>query len=128
MGNPSFTPMSQEQREEVRLKRIADQEWAKDNLKDDFADEPVWRALGSEYSVRFPQRHVPGTELKYLKRTCKKLGLEISAFLESTGFSTLKQFAEANKTYPSWAFVGLILEFYNDHQMNQYEYPLKIDS
>ena len=128
MSNPSFTPMSQEQREAVRLKRIADQEWAKANLKDDFADESVWRALGSEYSVRFPQRHVPGTELKYLKRTCKKLGLEISTFLESTGFTTLKQLVSANKTYPSWAFVGLILEFYHDHKTNQYKYPSNIDS
>jgi hypothetical protein len=127
MSNPTFTPMSQEQREAVRLKRIADQEWAKANLKDDFADEPVWRALGSEYGVRFPQRHVPATELKYLKRTCKKLGLEISTFLESTGFSTLKQLVSANKTYPCWAFVGLILEFHHDYKTNDYKYPEKID-
>lgn len=128
MSNPSFTPMTEQQREEVRLKRITDQEWAKENLKDNFADEPVWRSLGSDYSVRFPQRHVPGTELKYLKRACKKLGLEISTFLESTGFSTLKQFAQANKTYPSWALVGLILEFHHDHKTNEYKYPQKIDS
>lgn len=127
MSNPSFTPMSQEQREAVRLKRLADQKWAKANLKDDFADEPVWRTLGSEYGVRFPQRHVPATELKYLKRTCKKLGLEINTFLESTGFTTLKQLVSANKTYPSWAFVGLILEFYHDHKTNQYKYPSDID-
>lgn len=127
MSNPSFTPMSQEQREEVRLKRIAQQEWASINLKDDFADEPVWRSLGSDYSVRFPQRHVPGTELKYLKRTCKKLGIEISSFLESTGFSTLKQLAETNKTYPSWALVGLILEFYHDNKTNPVKYPSNID-
>ena len=128
MSNPSFTPMTEQQREEVRLKRIAQQEWATNNLKDNFADEPVWRSLGSDYSVRFPQRHVPGSELKYLKRACKKLGLEISTFLESTGFSTLKQFAEANKTYPSWALVGLILEFHHDHKTNEYKYPQKIDS
>ncbi|MNL54069.1 hypothetical protein D3C87_1773690 [compost metagenome] len=126
-GNPDFKPMSEEQREEVRLKRIAAQEWAKTNLKDDFDDEPVWRALGSEYGVRFPQRHVPATELKYLKRTCKKLGMEISTFLESTGFTTLKQLVSANKTYPSWAFVGLILEFHHDHKTNGYKYPSNID-
>ena len=127
MSNPSFAPMSEEQREAVRIKRLVDQEWAKNNLKDDFADEPVWRALGSEYGVRFPQRHVPATELKYLKRTCKKLTLEISTFLESTGFTTLKQLVSANKTYPSWAFVGLILEFYHDTKTNDYKYLDKID-
>lgn len=127
MSNRTFTPMSDSQREEVRLKRLADQEWAKQHLKNDFADEPVWRGFGSEYGVRFPQRHVPATELKYLKRTCKKLGLEVSTFLESTGFTTLKQLVSANKTYPSWAFVGLILEFYHDHKTNQYKYPSNID-
>lgn len=127
MSNPNFVPMSEAQREEVRLKRIAQQEWASINLKDNFVDEPVWRSLGSDYSVRFPQRHVPGTELKHLKRTCKKLGIEISSFLESTGFSTLKQFAEANKTYPSWALVGLILEFYHDNKTNPVKYPSNID-
>lgn len=123
-----FVPMNDEQRQVVKEKREAAQLWAKDHLKDDFADESVWRALGSEYGVRFPQRHVPGTELKYLKRTCKKLGIEISSFLESTGFSTLKQLAETNKTYPSWSLVGLILEFYHDNKTNNYTYPVKIDS
>lgn len=123
-----FTPMTEEQRIRVKEKRTEQKEWASTHLRDNFADEPVWRALGSEYSVRFPQRHVPGTELKYLKRTCKKLGLEISTFLESTGFTTLKQLVSANKTYPSWAFVGLILEFYHDHKTNQYKYPSNIDS
>lgn len=124
----TFVPMTDEQRQIVKENREAAQLWAKENLKDAFADEAVWRSLGSEYSVRFPQRHVPGTELKYLKRTCKKLGIEISSFLESTGFSTLKQFAETNKTYPSWALVGLILEFHHDHKTNEYKYPQKIDS
>lgn len=127
MSNPNFKPMDEQQREEVRLKREAARLWAQENLRDNFPDEPTWRALGSEYGVRFPQRHVPGTELKYLKRTCKKLGLEISSFLESTGFSTLKQFAEANKTYPSWALVGLILEFYHDNKTNPVKYPSNID-
>lgn len=122
-----FVPMSDEQRQAVKEKREAAQLWAGENLKNNFADEPVWRALGSEYGIRFPQRHVPATELKYLKRTCKKLGLEISTFLESTGFTTLKQLVSANKTYPSWAFVGLILEFYRDHKTNQYKYPSNID-
>jgi hypothetical protein len=126
--NKTFTPMTDEQRQVVKEKREAAQLWASENLRDDFVDEPTWRALGSEYGVRFPQRHVPGTELKYLKRTCKKLNIEISSFLESTGFSTLKQLAEVNKTWPSWSLVGLILEFYHDHKINDYKYPVKTDS
>ena len=127
MSNPNFVPMSDEQREAIRLKRLADQGWAKENLMDNFSDESYWRSLGSDYGVRFPQRHVPGSELKHLKRTCKKLDVEISDFLESTGFSTLKQFTQANEKWPSWALVALILEWNHDNKTNDYKYPLKID-
>ena len=128
MSNPNFTPMNEEQREAVRLKRIADQEWAGENLKDDFADEAVWRNLASDKNIRMPQRHIPGTDLKHMKRACKKLNIEISSFLESTGFSTLKQFANANVKWPSWALVGLILEYNSDNETHDYKYLDKIDS
>lgn len=123
-----FVPMTDEQRAIVKEKREAAQLWASENLRDDFADETFWRSLSSEKGIRMPQRHVPGSELKYLKRTCKKLNIEISSFLESTGFSTLKQLAEVNKTWPSWSLVGLILEYHHDHRTNDYKYPSKIDS
>lgn len=127
MSNASFTPMTDEQRQAVKEKREASQLWAKENLRDDFADESFWRSLGSDKGVRMPQRHVPGSEIKHLKRACKKLNIEVSAFLESTGFTNLKQLVAVNKTWPSWALVGLILEYENDVSTHHYKYPSKID-
>ena len=123
----TFVPMTDEQRQLVKEKREAAQLWAKENLKDDFADESFWRSLGSDKGIRMPQRHVPGSEIKHLKRACKKLNIEVSAFLESTGFANLKQLAAVNKTWPSWALVGLILEYENDVSTHDHKYPSKID-
>lgn len=123
----TFVPMTDEQRQIVKEKREAAQLWAQENLRDDFSDETFWRSLSSEKGIRMPQRHVPGTEIKHLKRACKKLNVEVSDFLESTGFSNLKQFASVNKTWPSWALVGLILEYENDVRTHDYKYPSKID-
>lgn len=128
MSNKTFVPMTDGQRQAVKEKREAAQSWAKENLRDDFADEAFWRSLGSDKGIRMPQRHVPGSEIKHLKRACKKLNIEVSSFLESTGFANLKQLAAVNKTWPSWALVGLILEYNNDNETNNYKYLDKIDS
>ena len=81
MSNSKFVPMTEEQRQQVKEKREAAQLWANENLRDDFADETFWRSLSSEKGIRMPQRHVPGTEIKHLKRACKKLNIEVSVFL-----------------------------------------------
>lgn len=127
MSTEHLVRMTDEQRQQAKEKREAAQLWAKCNLKDDFSDETFWRALSSDYGVRLPLRHVPGSELKYLKRACKKLNVEVNDFLVSTGFSTLKHFSQANDKWPSWALVGLILEFVHDNKINDYKYPVKID-
>ena len=122
-----LVPMTEEQRQQVKENREAAQLWASENLLDNFSDEPYWRSLGSDYGVRFPQRHVPGSELKHLKRACKKLDVEVNDFISSTGFSTLKQFAQANQKWPSWALVSLLLEWNHDNKTNDYKYPSEID-
>lgn len=118
MSNPSFTPMSQEQREEVRFKRIADQEYAKKHLILDRPDEPYWKAIASERGIRMPQWHILGTEVKYVKRACKKLGIDVKEYVESTGFKTLKEFAENNPKFNAVAQVGLVLEYWADKESN----------
>lgn len=123
----AFTPMTDEQRQLIKEKREAAQLWAKENLRDDFADESFWRSLGSDKGIRMPQRHVPGSEIKHLKRACKKLNIEVSDFLESTGFANLKQLVAVNKTWPSWALVGLILEYENDIKTNPIKWPSNVD-
>ena len=115
-GNPDFKPMSDEQREEIRLKRISDQEWAKENLILNHADENYWRTTASEKGLRLPQWHIAGTEIKYIKRACKKLGVDVKEYTESTGFKTLKEFAETNYKFNAVAQVGLVLEYWVDKE------------
>lgn len=111
MNNLNFTPMSQEQREEVRLKRIADQEYAKEHLILDRPDEAYWKSEASARGIRMPQWHILGTEVKYVKRACKKLGVDVKEYVESTGFKTLKEFAESNPKFNAVAQVGLVIEY-----------------
>lgn len=111
MSNPSFTPMSQEQREEVRLKRIADQDFAKEHLNTCYADEQFWREKASEFSIRLPMWWKPASDTKYVRRACKKLNIEVSDFVESTGFSNLNQFVQNNPRWTALAMVGLVIEF-----------------
>lgn len=111
MSNPTFTPMSQEQREEVRLKRIADQEWAKERLNTSYADEQFWREKASEFSIRLPMWWKPSSDTKYVRRACKKLGIDIKDFVTSTGFSNINQFVQNNPRWSALAVVGLCIEY-----------------
>ncbi len=111
MSNPNFTPMTGQQREEVRLKRVADQEYAKENLITDFKDEPFWRENASKVGLRLPGWWIPSNETKYIRRACKKLGVDVNSFVESTGFSNLNQFVKANSQWSAVGMVGLCIEF-----------------
>lgn len=111
MSNPSFTPMTEQQREEVRLKRIADQEWAKEHLGTSYADEQFWREKASEFSIRLPMWWKPASDTKYVRRACKKLGIDIKDFVTSTGFSNINQFVQNNPRWSALAMVGLCIEY-----------------
>lgn len=122
MSNPSFTPMTEQQREEVRLKRISDQEWAKENLKTEYMDENYWRELSSKFSCRLPNWWLPSSEIKYLRRASKKVGIDLQTFVDSTGFPTIKQFVKVNSRLTALCMVGLLLEFHQDNLENNYTY------
>lgn len=111
MTNSSFTPMTQQQREEVRLKRIADQEYAKEHLNTSYADEQFWREQSSVFGIRLPMWWKPSSDTKYARRACKKLGIDIKDFVSSTGFSNLNQFVQANPRWTGLAVVGLCIEY-----------------
>lgn len=111
MSNPTLTPMSQEQREQVRLKRISDQEYAKEHLNTSYADEQFWREKASEFSIRLPMWWKPASDTKYVRRACKKLGIDIKDFVASTGFSNINQFVQNNPRWSALAVVGLCIEY-----------------
>lgn len=103
--------MTDEQRQAVKDKRLADQEFAKASLKTEYMDENYWRETASKYGLRLPGWWIPSSELKYVRRACKKVGIEVAHFVDSTGFSNLSQLAEANSSWTALSMVGLVLEF-----------------
>lgn len=110
-GNPDFTPMSQEQREQSKLQRIAAQEFAKEHLYTEYKDEGFWRENASKVGLRLPGWWIPSSETKYVRRACKKLGVDVNSFVESTGFSNLNHFVKANPKWSAVGIVGLCIEF-----------------
>lgn len=107
-----LVPMTEEQREQIKQKRLADQEYAKANLKTDYADEKFWKDKGSELGIRFPGWWIKGSEVKYVRRACKKLGVEVSEYVESTGFKNLNEFSTHNPKLNAVCMVGLVIEYY----------------
>lgn len=110
-----LVPMNEEQRQAVKDKRIADQEYAKVYLYLDSKDEQYHRELGTQYGIRMPSWWIPCSELKYVRRACKKLGVEVSQFVDSTGFKNIKEFTQSNAKWTAFSVVGLILEWYHEN-------------
>lgn len=120
-GNP-FKTFSPEQLEEMRQQAVearqAKIEWAKDNLRDDYLDFPLWRELASKHGVRLPQRHIPATEVKYIKRVFKAKGMDINQWLkDGTGCSSIPEVARKNPDAPAYAMVGWALEWIEEKEM-----------
>lgn len=94
----------------AKAKREAQIEFANKNLKLDFDDTAHWRSLASIHGVRLPAWYVPVSELKYIRRACRRLGIGSEGMREATGFVSAEAFAAANPTWPSYALIGLLLE------------------
>lgn len=106
-----LVPMSDEQRQEIKDKRLADQEYAKEHLNISYADEQYWREQSSLFGIRLPMWWKPASDTKYVRRACKKLGIDIKDFVASTGFSNLNQFVRNNPRWSALAVVGLCIEY-----------------
>lgn len=106
--------MTEEDRARAVLVKEQNKQWALDNLQQDFVDLPHWKTLASLYNVRLPIWYAKGTEIKYIKRIAKGLKVDISLFVEDTGFTNIKQLAQANINWPAYALCGLLLEWYDN--------------
>lgn len=123
--NTTFIPMTDEQRAQAKLKREADQEYARTHLKTVYADQQHWSVLSSKYSCKLPGWWYPITDIKYMRRVAKKVNYDINLFLEASGFSNLKEFANTNNTLTAVAGVGILLEEIDDYFTHQHKYPVK---
>lgn len=108
----SLPEITKEQREMYleqarETKRLAE-EYARANLRNDFPDINHWRRLASHYGIRLPLWYDRST--KAIRRALTKLGFTGEWVPEVTGFSSLKELMDANPSWPSYAFVGLVLE------------------
>ncbi len=98
----------QEMQRKAAEKREADQEFARLNLRNDFADANHWRRLASKYGLRLPSWYVRNT--RSIRRALRLLGFDGSWVRDNTGAVSLKEWMELNWSWPSYAFIGLILE------------------
>lgn len=110
--------LTQEDRELIAASIRAKKQYAKENFNLNSADFPHWRELASKYNVRLPVFYQPATSTKYIMRVCKATGTDYKDFLESTGFTTLKQLALANPTWNAASMVGLCLEYIDESQLD----------
>lgn len=121
----NFTVMTLEQREAAKQSRLDAQEYARVNLKYQSADQQHWSVLASKYSCKLPGWWYPITDIKYMRRVAKKANYDINLFLEASGFSNLKEFANTNNTLTAVAGVGILLEEIDDYFTHQHKYPVK---
>lgn len=111
--------LSPEEREVCRLKasesRKARKLFAKENLIMDYGeDEGTWLELARKFSVRLPNKTLPNTDTKYLKRMCNTLGADFMEYLSYCGFTKSKDFSKANPQWTARAECGMILEWWDE--------------
>ena len=106
--------MTQEQRliaqQKAQASRDAKKVFAEENLKLSYADDSYWTDKASDLGIRLPQKHDVGA--KGLRKVAKKLGVDIKAFLETTGCSNLNELVALNPTWNSRSLAALIMEFH----------------
>lgn len=106
--------------------RIARQEkikWATENLDMEYGeDEAEWRRLFSLYGLRAPQKHIPATEVKYLKRMVKAVGADMQDYMNSCGTKNVVQLAKMNPRENALASCGYFIEYWHELQTSPVEY------
>lgn len=109
----TFTPgpWQSQQADAAAAAREAAQQYARENLRLDFADAPHWRALAAAAGCRLPAWYVRCTG-GGVRKFCARLGLDLPAIEDATGCSSYRELAAMNPTWPFFAVVGLLLEIH----------------
>ncbi|AZD19679.1 hypothetical protein C4K24_0345 [Pseudomonas chlororaphis subsp. aurantiaca] len=85
------------------------QDYARENLKLDFADKTHWRELAGARGIHLPAWYVTATGGR-LGRYAERLGLTIHDVHAATGCRSFRALVQMNPTYPLFAHVGVLLE------------------
>lgn len=99
----------QEMQRKAAEKKAAKQQWAKNNLKLNWADKKHWQELASKHGFRLPVYYEPAKS-KFVNRFLKHFGLSQEWYQDVTGYSNGNQEGRANPNMPAFAQVGLLLE------------------
>ena len=119
MSNPNFVPITDEQREQAKQQRLVDQEYARNNLKTSYIDQPHWVTLASKYNCKLPMWWKPSSDVKYIRRVAKKANFDLNVFVESTGCSNIKEYADLNSNWSVLGLVGTLLEFIDEQKTSE---------
>ena len=119
MSNPNFTPITDAQREQAKHQRLVDQDYARNNLKVSYIDRPHWVGLASKYNCKLPLWWKPAIDVKYLRRVAKKANFDLNVFVESTGCSNIKEYADLNSNWSVLGLVGTLLEFIDEQKTSE---------
>lgn len=99
----------QQNTQKAAATRQAAQDFARKNLKLDFADKPHWRELAGARGFHLPAWYVTATGGR-LGRYAERLGLTIQQVYAATGCRSFRAFVQMNPTFPLFAHVGVLLE------------------
>lgn len=104
-----FTPEERAQfLEHARQAKEAKKEAGKD-LRQHWADSPLWDFLRAKTKVKSPLYYIPASEAKHVTRTLKKIGKDMDWWRENF-CKNLVQWCEWNPNVPAYVLQGLILE------------------
>lgn len=110
LGN--FTPEERAANLEKARKAREQKKEAGQHLRNDFVDEPHWRANASKLGFRLAASYIPASEGKYLRRLLKHLDRDMDWWRECTGYKNVEQFYKDNPDWPCYALQGITIDDY----------------
>lgn len=114
--NTNFVPMTDEQREAAKQSRLDAQEYARSHLKHQFVDHAHWTTLASKYNCKLPGWWYPASDVKYLRRIANKADFDLNLFVQSTGCSNIREYADLNANWSVLGLCGTLLEYIDEEK------------
>ena len=115
MASDHLANITPEQRLEMQEKaRIAREQKKEDgkHLRQDFADEAVFRENASKIKFRLAPSYIPATEQKYLRRLLKHIDKDMNWWRECNGYKSVERWCKDNPNMPAYYLQSLTIEDY----------------
>ena len=106
--------LTEELKQKAQEAKKAKMLFAEQSLKLDWGDESHWKELAKKLNVKMPVWYHPNTNVKFLKRLFKKVGIDIKEYVQDMGYSTLTKMMQDNPHMPAYAEYGFALEYISE--------------